>query len=218
MLRLPIRPEVICSGKCVGIVGSEQAKFTQVTEEATRKVIRLFLGASKKVVSGKCHLGGVDLYAKEEAEKRGVEYVGFPPACHAWEGGYKQRNLEIARAADVCVCISVDRLPAAYKGMRFDTCYPRESVASLFTILTISMCGITTPRGTYQSSYTPLLPVSAATSGEKREATSPPLPSHVLLRTTGSRSRPAVLASAPPLTPRSPVSLTLPPPRSVAKL
>lgn len=49
----------------LGIVGSEQAKFTSETEAKARATIRTLIAQyqSSLVVSGGCHLGGVDLYA-----------------------------------------------------------------------------------------------------------------------------------------------------------
>ena len=109
----------------VGIVGSEAAKFTNVTEESARLAIRNILNSTPATgcCSGECHLGGIDQWAREEAERMGIPFTPYAPAKQQWEGGYKQRNLQIARASDVCVCISVSELPEGYKGMRFAHCY-----------------------------------------------------------------------------------------------
>jgi hypothetical protein len=106
----------------VGIVGSEAAKFNPATEALARELIRLVLSPGDKVVSGACHLGGIDVWAIEEAKALGLEYQEFPPKTKEWSG-YRARNLQIARAADRVVCITVRKLPEGYKGMRFPLCY-----------------------------------------------------------------------------------------------
>lgn len=106
----------------VGIVGSEAAKFTPSTEAKARALIRSCLSPGDKVVSGGCHLGGIDSWAIEEAKALGLEWEEFLPARREWSG-YKARNLKIARAADRVVCITVRKLPEGYSGMRFDLCY-----------------------------------------------------------------------------------------------
>lgn len=114
----------------IGIVGSEAAKFTPETEVKAKELIhKIIYGAADIcntipiVVSGECHLGGIDIWAKEIALELNVGYVGYPPKKRSWEGGYKQRNLQIARDSDKVVCITVARLPNSYKGMKFSKCY-----------------------------------------------------------------------------------------------
>jgi hypothetical protein len=114
----------------IGIVGSEAAKFTPETEAKARIIIRDLIDQALKadgqipvVVSGECHLGGVDIYAKDEALSANVGYIGHPPKKLQWEGGYKQRNLLIAKDSDVVYCLTLRRLPASYSGMTFGGCY-----------------------------------------------------------------------------------------------
>jgi hypothetical protein len=107
----------------IGIVGSEGAKFTPETERKARELIRDLLVPGDTVVSGACHLGGIDVWAVEEAKKLGLAYEEYPPETLSWETGYKPRNLRIARASDIVVCITLRRLPPGYAGMRFDRCY-----------------------------------------------------------------------------------------------
>jgi hypothetical protein len=107
----------------VGIVGHEAAKFTPETEAAARRIIRGLLADPAAIcVSGECHLGGVDIYAKEEALAMGRGYIPFPPQTYAWPG-YKERNLQIAAESDVVHVIVVRELPPTYRGMRFKVCY-----------------------------------------------------------------------------------------------
>jgi hypothetical protein len=108
----------------VGIVGPEQAKFTSVTEEAARKLIRdLLANSSSVMVSGHCHLGGIDIFAEEEADKLGREKIIYPPKNHNWSTGYKPRNIQIAKTSDVVNVIVLKELPSTYRGMRFAHCY-----------------------------------------------------------------------------------------------
>lgn len=111
----------------IGIVGSEAAKFTPLTEARARAIIRTLLGPPEVtgVSSGACHLGGIDIYAEEEAGRMGKldRALIFPPKRRTWEGGYKQRNLAIVSASDEVHCITLGALPEGYTGMRFDGCY-----------------------------------------------------------------------------------------------
>lgn len=108
----------------LGIVGHEAAKFTAETERLARLEIRNLLGPHViAVVSGACHLGGIDIWAVEEAQSAGKETIEFPPATRRWEGGYKDRNVAIAENSDRVICIVVKKLPEGYQGMRFPYCY-----------------------------------------------------------------------------------------------
>lgn len=107
----------------IGIVGHESAKFTAATEAEARAIIRACLNPGDVVVSGACHLGGIDIWAVEEAKKLKLAYKEYPPKKLSWEGGYKERNIEIAKDSDIVIVIVVKELPASYKGMRFSGCY-----------------------------------------------------------------------------------------------
>ncbi len=107
----------------IGIVGSEAAKFTSDTQAKARETIRDIIADAELVISGHCHLGGIDIWAIEEAKKLVIPTIEYPPAKLQWSGGYKERNLQIARASDIVVCITVREFPPDYKGMRFNYCY-----------------------------------------------------------------------------------------------
>lgn len=107
----------------IGIVGSEAAKFSKESELKAREAIRLILKDATAVCSGHCHLGGIDIWAEEEADKLGLQKHIFPPKYHNWNDGYKPRNLQIARTSDIVYCITVKELPENYQGMRFKICY-----------------------------------------------------------------------------------------------
>lgn len=109
----------------VGIVGHEAAKFTPRTEAFARSAIRQLLihNQASAVCSGHCHLGGIDIWAEEEADKLGIEKIIYPPMNLSWSTGFKPRNLAIAGKSDIVFCIVVETLPEHYSGMRFETCY-----------------------------------------------------------------------------------------------
>jgi hypothetical protein len=108
----------------IGIVGSEGVKFTKIGEARARDAIRGLLTTGDTVVSGHCHLGGIDIWAEEVAAEQGLPTLIFPPRELNWNNGYKPRNLQIAHNSDKVVCITIDTLPADYDGMRFPKgCY-----------------------------------------------------------------------------------------------
>lgn len=106
----------------IGIVGSEAAKFTHETEAQCRGLIRMCISPGDVIISGGCHLGGVDSYAIEEARKLGNETIEHLPEKLEWDG-YKKRNMKIAEDSDKVFCFTVSKLPTGYRGMRFPLCY-----------------------------------------------------------------------------------------------
>lgn len=108
----------------VGIVGHEAAKFTVDSEVQAKAIIRHLLNQTGAVlVSGGCHLGGIDIWAEEEADRLGLRKVIHKPKKLTWADGFRPRNEAIARDADVMHCVVVRTLPKSYTGMRFDYCY-----------------------------------------------------------------------------------------------
>jgi hypothetical protein len=109
-----------------GIVGHAANKFTSETEEEARKLIRSILAHPDIVLcSGRCPEGGIDIFAEEEyakMDKPCAPYI-FPPRINRWEGGYKQRNIQIAEISHVVHNILVAKYPPNYKGMIFGECY-----------------------------------------------------------------------------------------------
>lgn len=108
----------------IGIVGHEAAKFTPETRRQAKLLIGGLVGLRGDViVSGACHLGGVDVWAEEAAAAYGRGTLIFPPKRQSWLGGYKDRNRQIAEASDIVHVIVVAELPRTYTGMRFSCCY-----------------------------------------------------------------------------------------------
>lgn len=110
-----------------GIVGSEAAKFTPETEAKAKQCIRELLDVSDCVISGGCHLGGIDIWAEEIGREMGLSVIVFKPRFLGWEA-YKERNIKIADSSDIVTCITVEKYPPNYKGMRFSYCYHCNTV------------------------------------------------------------------------------------------
>ena len=108
----------------VGIVGHEQAKFNKITEAAARNLIHdNIIYPGDTIISGGCHLGGIDIYAEEIAKELGNEMIVHLPKKQSWLGGYKDRNLKIARESDIVHVIVVEKYPEGYDSMKFNYCY-----------------------------------------------------------------------------------------------
>ena len=115
----------------VGIVGHEAKKFTPETRAMARQEIRSIIKEwqATLVISGRSPLGGIDIWAIEEANGMGVATREHLPGVFQWDSvkgvdGFKARNLKIARDSDLVVCIVVQRLPAGYTGMEVaNGCY-----------------------------------------------------------------------------------------------
>lgn len=122
----------------VGIVGAEAAKFTNRGEQEARTCIVSILQAAQTMairdddrvtlVSGGCHLGGIDIWAEEEADVISAGSLRIDKQIHlprerSWSVGYKPRNLLIARGSDALHNITVARYPEHFVGMRFGVCY-----------------------------------------------------------------------------------------------
>lgn len=86
----------------VGIVGHESATFTATTEAQARAIIRELLAPSDAIlISGHSPVGGIDIWAEEEAHILGRSMMIFPPKSMDWATGFKPRNLQIAQTADI---------------------------------------------------------------------------------------------------------------------
>jgi len=96
----------------LGIVGPEARAWTAITERRARNVIRAWLQTKRfaGVTSGECPRGGVDIFAREEAEDAGLPFRPFPPRDHCWASGYKPRNIQIATLADIVLCVTLESL------------------------------------------------------------------------------------------------------------
>lgn len=111
----------------LGIVGHAADKFTDETR--TRAVLDILAAIERHratlIVSGGCHLGGVDEWAEDLAAQLEIPTLIHKPRRLTWSGagGFRERNLAIARDSDLVLCVVVRELPPEYAGMRFDGCY-----------------------------------------------------------------------------------------------
>lgn len=111
----------------LGIVGHAQDKFVPQTEMLARAVIHAEVLGRKPthIVSGHSPMGGVDWYAEDEARELDLPMIVHAPKIHNWSapGGFRDRNLMIARDSDVVLVVVVAAYPPSYKGMCFVDCY-----------------------------------------------------------------------------------------------
>jgi len=111
----------------LGIVGHAADKFTQETRSLALDAIAAacIRHRATLVVSGGCHLGGVDIWAEEVAAALGIPTLVHRPRVRAWgaPGGYKERNLKIAEDSDLVLVVVVRELPPGYAGLEASSCY-----------------------------------------------------------------------------------------------
>lgn len=110
----------------VGIVGAEKLKFDTITEPAAKSLIYELLTPYEDIlVSGGCHLGGIDIWAEEISKEIGCydpRYIHLPRRLQ-WSGGFRERNLLIVRDSEIIHCIVVSEYPENFAGKRFKECY-----------------------------------------------------------------------------------------------
>lgn len=113
--------------KAVGIVGHGSDKFTLEGQARARTLIRELLTGADVMVSGHSPVGGIDIWAEEEAERAGVVLDLKIPETHSWNPvrgyGFKARNIDIAKDSTEVHIILADTYPPGYVGMRFEECY-----------------------------------------------------------------------------------------------
>lgn len=109
----------------IGIVGHEASKFTPAGEVEAKLIIRKLLAPEDAIlVSGHCHLGGIDIWAEEVAQELGRQMEIYPPKNRRWSpDGYRERNLSIAVRSEFLHCLAVVKLAKTFKGMMFTNCY-----------------------------------------------------------------------------------------------
>ena len=112
----------------LGVVGHAAEKFTPRTEALARAAIRAacYQHGADTVVSGHSPMGGVDIWAEEVAAELGLATIIHAPKVNRWDapGGFKDRNLAIARDSDLVLVVVVRELPPGFSGMKFSRgCY-----------------------------------------------------------------------------------------------
>lgn len=92
----------------IAIVGTSHA-LTENEERDIQQLIANILNDydrdSDEIISGGAK--GVDIMAIELASSRGFIFHTILPESEKWEGGYKERNLKIAKMCDALYCISI---------------------------------------------------------------------------------------------------------------
>ena len=108
----------------IGIIGSDGNKFAPASEADALRIIREILTAAENpvLVSGGCHLGGVDIFAEHIADLLKIPKDIKLPKTLNWSG-FKERNLEIARDSDEVHVIVVSDYPPDYKEQRVLRCH-----------------------------------------------------------------------------------------------
>ena len=123
----------------IGIVGKGSDKFTEYGEANARRLIRDTIRAyqPQAVVSGHSPVGGIDIWAEEEAERLGVALDLKIPEVNQWNPpggyGYKARNIDIAKDSYFVMVVLADQYPEEYTGRRFKLCYHHPKDSPLLT-------------------------------------------------------------------------------------
>lgn len=112
----------------IGIIGHASDKFNEKGKYLALKEINYILDTFKSndiFVSGRCPMGGIDIWSEEQAIKRKIETDIKAPKQHVWnaEYGFKQRNLDIAQESKRLYVILVSSYPENYGDMKFEYCY-----------------------------------------------------------------------------------------------
>jgi hypothetical protein len=111
----------------LGVVGHAAEKFTERTEALARQAIRdaCQRHGATLVVSGHSPMGGVDIWAEEIAAGLGIPMLPHAPKVNRWDGdgGFKDRNLAIARDSDLVLVVVVKDFPPGFTGKKFPYCY-----------------------------------------------------------------------------------------------
>ncbi len=107
----------------IGIVGHAADKFTPETEKTARYHIRNALISTDNeetmvLISGGCHLGGIDIFAEEEADSMEIGMKIFLPKTLNWQG-YKARNILIAENSTEVYSFVVPTYPKGYMLERY---------------------------------------------------------------------------------------------------
>lgn len=108
----------------IAIVGAEEKKFTLRGKSRALTLIHRLISDPQvdEVISGECPLGGVDIWARDLTQHLGKKFTPYPPRTNNWPG-FSERNMKMAKRADVTHCITVNKLPPQFKGRQFTLCY-----------------------------------------------------------------------------------------------
>lgn len=114
-------------GLKLGIVGNSGNKFTPETALVTKILIEIEIKQRQPslIISGHCPLGGVDIWAEEIANSLHIPTLIHAPKSNQWSvpGGYRDRNLSIARDSDLVLCFVVSHYYTGYPYKKYKSCY-----------------------------------------------------------------------------------------------
>lgn len=111
--------------KYIAIVGHAAEKFSDLTEVIAKATISKILSgysARDVLISGGCPMGGIDIWAEEIADAKGMGKTIFKPKINQWNPdgyGFKRRNIDIAKSCDILYNIVVRDYPKGYKGKKY---------------------------------------------------------------------------------------------------
>ncbi len=105
----------------IAIVGPEESKWNpKQIFQAKQEIFSILLANDKNydvatLVSGRCHKGGVDIWAEGIAKNLEIQTEIYPAEVHQWTDeididgikwkGFRSRNIQIAEACDILYCI-----------------------------------------------------------------------------------------------------------------
>ena len=119
----------------VAIVGTSHARTENEERDIQQLIVNILNDYDRdddEIISGGAK--GVDTMAIELASSRGFRFHTILPESEKWEGGYKERNLAIAKMCDILYCISIpihDK-PCYHHHVHIET--PHEKTAGCWTM------------------------------------------------------------------------------------
>lgn len=91
----------------IAIVGAEEYKWKGYDIGIVKETISNILKVPCTLISGHCPKGGVDIWAEDYANSKGIETQIYKPQHNTWRPhGYEERNILIAQNCDVIYVIS----------------------------------------------------------------------------------------------------------------
>ena len=90
----------------LAIVGSVEEAWEGVMRFVAMGAIEASIAIYKPhlIISGESPKGGVDQWAKASAQRRKIDFKGYPPLGYTWQD-FAERNLQMAKDCDTLVAI-----------------------------------------------------------------------------------------------------------------
>lgn len=91
----------------IAIVGADENKWKGYDIHVVKETIIDILKRPCTLISGHCPYGGVDIWAEDYANSKGIETQIYKPQYNRWKPhGYEERNILIAQKCDIMYVIS----------------------------------------------------------------------------------------------------------------